>query len=39
MTQQVLHYLEKGLEADELSQEQWIVVEEVKREVVRRMLK
>lgn len=39
MTQQVLHYIEKGLEGDELSQEQRIVVEDVKREIVRKMLR
>jgi hypothetical protein len=38
MTQQILHYIEKGLEGDELSQEQRIVVEGVKREIVRKML-
>jgi hypothetical protein len=37
-TQQALYYIEKGLEEDELSQEQRIVVEGVKREIVRKML-
>lgn len=39
MTQQVLYYIEKGLEGDELSQEQRIVIEDVKREIVQKMLR
>lgn len=38
-TQQALYYIEKGLEEDELSQEQRVVVEEVKREIVQKMLR
>jgi hypothetical protein len=38
MTQQVLHYIEKGLEGDELPKEQRRVIEEVKQELVRKML-
>ena len=39
MTQQVLYYIEKGLVGDELSQEQRIVIEDVKREIVQKMLR
>jgi hypothetical protein len=39
LNQQIVYYLLKELENDELSQEQRIVVEEVKREIVRKMLR
>jgi regulator of RNase E activity RraB len=38
-TQQALYYIEKGLAGDELSQEQQIVVEEMKREMIKKMFR
>jgi len=38
LNQQIVYYLLKGLEHDELPKEQRMVIEEVKQELVRKML-
>lgn len=38
-TQQALYYIERGLEEDELPQEQRIIVEEMKREMIKKMFR
>ena len=39
MTQQIVHYIEEGLKRDEISQEQEITIEEIKKEIIEKVFK